>query len=364
MIPRLPVSVTSSMVLHGAILVFIANPGVVPKPALRVIGNVDLLIPAPRRPAAAPSQAPVKPPSTLDFLKMALPSLPKIISPVRPAALDVKLPEIRRAPIAPLEEPKLEDRGRLKTAPKIEALDLGKKRVEAARVEGAPIDSRRSKSALLEAPRLEEVGRRKVSDLPAAIALEEKRREAVDMKRMEALVPQFPTRKAPAQAMAVLREATPSERARLGDRLETFAPHPGLQLAPERVRPQDVPPLAKKLPVAEPAPARRPARAELAETPKSGVEIEGPLKNRKVAYYEIPEFPAWARDQGIMEASVAIRFTVSREGEVLPGMRVEQTSGYGRLDRLAMESLKKWRFVPGAAEDRQWGVITFRFILE
>ena len=40
-------------------------------------------------------------------------------------------------------------------------------------------------------------------------------------------------------------------------------------------------------------------------------------------------------------------------------------SGYGRLDRLALEHLKKWRFEALAlGEGNQWGVITFRFILE
>jgi len=62
---------------------------------------------------------------------------------------------------------------------------------------------------------------------------------------------------------------------------------------------------------------------------------------------------------------VAIRFYVSKEGVVSgDDMRVESTSGSGRLDRLAMESLKNWKFVPIAAEQRQWGVITFRFVLE
>jgi TonB family protein len=47
-------------------------------------------------------------------------------------------------------------------------------------------------------------------------------------------------------------------------------------------------------------------------------------------------------------------------------MRVERTSGYGRLDRLAMDHLKKWRFDPLRLDDprTEWGVITFRFILE
>ena len=53
-----------------------------------------------------------------------------------------------------------------------------------------------------------------------------------------------------------------------------------------------------------------------------------------------------------------------RDGAVMPDMRVEHTSGYGRLDRLAMDSLRNWKFEPIAAQERQWGIITFRFLLE
>jgi len=45
-------------------------------------------------------------------------------------------------------------------------------------------------------------------------------------------------------------------------------------------------------------------------------------------------------------------------------MRVERTSGYGRLDRLCMDSLRNWTFAPAPGSGAQWGVITFRFILE
>jgi TonB family protein len=98
---------------------------------------------------------------------------------------------------------------------------------------------------------------------------------------------------------------------------------------------------------------------------KKGLEIEGPLAHRKVLYYYVPPFPAWARDQGILEADVAVRFWVSPEGDVLSDdMRIDQTSGYGDMDRLAMDALKKWKFSPTEGEEKQWGVITFRFVLE
>ena len=108
---------------------------------------------------------------------------------------------------------------------------------------------------------------------------------------------------------------------------------------------------------------RRQVEASISES-KKGVEISGPLADRRVTASDIPPFPSWAHGQGILEATVSNRFTVNAEGAVTAGMRVERTSGYGRLDKLAMESLRNWRFESIAGSGVQWGVITFRFVLE
>ena len=114
--------------------------------------------------------------------------------------------------------------------------------------------------------------------------------------------------------------------------------------------------------VSAPKPAHR--QTAQAAVEKKGVQIEGPLADRKVVASAMPAFPAWARDQGILQADVSIRFTVDEDGNVMPGMRVENSSGYGRLDKLAMESLQNWRFAPNPGAGAQWGVITFKFVLE
>lgn len=284
---------------------------------------------------------------------MALPIIPR---PAELQRLEVKVPEVKRALMK--EPEKLKDMGRRKVSEKIDALDLGARRVEAAKIEEA-FPTRRAAAALAELPRLEEVGTRKVRNLPSALALEESRREAVTQQRLEQVL--GPARRVPS-TMAVLREATPPERARLGDKMPALLP------APERLilRPQaeEAPiPKPRVVPAAPPPEPRRQAAVQEASRQKS-VEIEGPLAERKIVAYELPTFPSWAQEQGILEAAVSIRFWVSPEGTVIPGMRVETTSGYGRLDRLAMESLKKWRFEVLAAQEKQWGVITFRFVME
>jgi protein TonB len=97
---------------------------------------------------------------------------------------------------------------------------------------------------------------------------------------------------------------------------------------------------------------------------KNGFDIAGPLNNRPILNKVIPQYPAWAEEQGII-GSVRIYFTVDATGAVRSNMQVRKTTGYPELDKLAMEALKQWRFAPFDAsdEDNQWGIITFTFSL-
>ena len=78
----------------------------------------------------------------------------------------------------------------------------------------------------------------------------------------------------------------------------------------------------------------------------------------------IPQYPAWAEEQGII-GSVRIWFTVTSDGTVRSNMRVTKTTGYPDLDKLALEALKQWTFASfeSADESNQWGIITFTFSL-
>ncbi len=349
---KVPASVMVSLALHAGLLVmFMGMMKEAPRQAAQIVEGVDLLIaPAPR-----PAEGTPKPViSTMDFLKMALPSAP----PRRAAlqAVDLKLPETRKTALA--DAPKLEDSSR-KLSPKLDALDLSRSRVSAATIAAEPVSRRRAAQTLAALPKLEEVGRRRVKNLPEAIALEDKRREATAILGGGLSAP-VPTsrRQALAAAAVPLQEAegAPAVAKRglsiLPDALE-LRPHAAAAVAPK----------IEKL-AAEPKLERRAAAAATEEGPKKGVEIEGPLKDRQVVSAAIPPFPEWARKQGLMEAEVAIRFNVDAEGNVMPGMRVERGSGYGRLDRLCMENLRNWTFVAAPGSGAQWGIITFRFILE
>jgi protein TonB len=96
----------------------------------------------------------------------------------------------------------------------------------------------------------------------------------------------------------------------------------------------------------------------------SSAGITGPLGQRRVLYTEVPEYPLWARREGV-EASVRYRFWVAPSGEVI---RVEtlRRSAYPDLEALGREALLRWRFAPlppGRYED-QWGEVSIVWRLD
>lgn len=350
--PRIPVSVVTSVGLHAAgLFVFMHMSQMAKKHDLRVISNVDLLIRVHKPVLPQPMPKTVTPPSTWNFLKMALPAVPKI----EPRALDIKRLGVKKDLMK--VAPKLQDKGKLAEMPKLEDMDLNRKRLDMAKIE-QKYETHKTAAALAALPPLEEVGRRRVANLPAAIALEERRQEAVGLQRMEAI--SAATRHS-APDMATLQEAAgaPAPASRFAEKIASMLPAENARL--------DLGQQMRQAPIQKtfiaPPPERRKESAAMAEK-KKGVEIEGPLADRRVVSYQVPKFPDWAQQQGILEAAVSIRFWVSREGDVLPNLRIERSSGYSRLDRLAMDSLQRWKFAPLLVDEKQWGVITFRFVLE
>ena len=355
---RMPGSAVASLVLHAAVLglwLYTLKHTAVHHEVS--VGSVDIIkvtkaVPLPeKRIAKAPPAT-----SAFDFLKMALPSAPHMAAP---KMAEVKLPETHK-PMT-VEQPKLHDRGRLDTGPKLDMdVDHHDSGLDIAKVESR-IPSRKL-AAMAAMPKLEDIGRRRVSNLPAALAMEEKRQAAASgLQGVSALSARTERHGGVAQAEAI-QDAAPAggtQSGTFGSKIASLLPERSLDMSHAQV------PNQIKESIAAPAEAPKRKHAALQTgAPKKGVEIEGPLADRKVLNYEIPEFPSWAKEQGILEASVAIRFWVNKGGDVLPNMRVEHTSGYGRLDRLAMDALSKWKFAPLLSEERQWGVITFRFLLE
>lgn len=352
---KLPASVVISLSLHGgALVIFGLMMHAAPKQAAQVVEGVTLLTEAPKpRPENAAPKAP--PLSTMDFLKLALPSAPHSAAP---AQVQLKEPEHK---IALADAPKLQDRTQ-RSLPKLQALSLADRPAEASKLDVKIHDRRAATNTLAALPRLEDVGRRRIKNLPQALALEDQRREAVAAIGMPDVKLKTSTRGQGVAAVAALQEASPASESGGGKKLGSLLPEKPLLLDSHPQAAMAAPKLEK---VASDAPKLQRRQATQAEaTQNKGMTIEGPLADRQIASYAVPQFPAWARDQGILEADVAIRFTVDEGGSVMPGMRVVNSSGYGRLDKLAMDTLKTWSFVPKPGAGVQWGVITFKFVLE
>ena len=130
----------------------------------------------------------------------------------------------------------------------------------------------------------------------------------------------------------------------------------------------------KKLLKAQPGQKKRASLEKLKANPleksrwgqkKGPFSMEGPLKYRKIKKMDLPPYPRWAEEKAI-EASVSIRLWVDPKGRVKDNMYLEKASGYGELDTLAKDALRKFIFVSlpdDQVQEDEWGVATFRFEL-
>jgi len=326
-----------------------------PETSSVVLNNVDLIMQEREARVRAPQQN-----KTLNFLKLALPQIPRIAAPEMPKLpqIDIKAPDHSRAALD-LPKSLTERAGRVAGAQKLD-MDAGS-RVNAS-VKDAGLDLKADRSAVAIAPRieLEEVGFKKAPSLPQGLKFEDagpavrpqtmqELNLAVDNARRAAAAPQAlserqgsvagarqaPVLEGPAQRLTEARSAN----VQLASRPQPSISAESISLRHESLRQEEA------------APQR--------------MEITGPLSRRKVLKFYAPPFPDWARDRGLLEAAVSVKFYVDNSGRVLDNAAVEKTSGYGVLDRLAVDAIKRWTFEPlSGPASRQWGIITFRFVSE
>lgn len=96
------------------------------------------------------------------------------------------------------------------------------------------------------------------------------------------------------------------------------------------------------------------------------VSIQGEVKNREVLHREPVPIPRWLEEKGI-EAEVLVRFVVNPDGEVGNSLFIEKTSGYAELDRIALETVKKFIFAPlplTGKQVEQSGILRIRFTIQ
>ena len=162
-------------------------------------------------------------------------------------------------------------------------------------------------------------------------------------------------------------------------------PAPKLQLVQPKIKPQ---PLPKPTPVVQPqlqpspvltqaapseaapvVPAAAPATAPAAgntrpnTTPSPAVVL--PSTDADYLNNPTPPYPRISRRMG-EQGTVVIRVFINTEGRAEKA-EIRTSSGYTRLDDVALDTVKRWRFVPGkraGVPEAMWFNVPVRFVLD
>ena len=136
-----------------------------------------------------------------------------------------------------------------------------------------------------------------------------------------------PPKPKPAPLPAAIQDPTPAPNAPTG----------ALDVAP----PTPPAPPAPPTPPAPPAPSPAPAAPAAPVAPK----IELPSSNAAYLNNPSPAFPSVSRRLG-EQGKVTLRVLISAAG--LPErVEIAKSSGFDRLDNAALDTVKRWKFVPG-----------------
>ncbi len=156
-----------------------------------------------------------------------------------------------------------------------------------------------------------------------------------------------------APARPVLSTEAPSPHSAVAAPQPKAAPAPTTATAPTASA-QAVEPATTSANTAATTQAKAPEPA--VEQPSSKAQY---LKNPK------PPYPPTSRRLG-EEGKVVIRVLISAEG--LPSQaQIHKSSGFERLDQAALETIERWRFVPGkrgGVPEAMWFNVPFDFILD
>ncbi len=135
----------------------------------------------------------------------------------------------------------------------------------------------------------------------------------------------------------------------------------------------ELPPVLEKIETTTPenAPAQNVASSNLASSSVSQSEhisdepIVLPNLNASYLNNPAPPYPSLSRQNG-EQGKVLVRTFVNEAGNV-EKVTLKKSSGYERLDNVALETVKAWRFVPATQGDKNvsaWIVVPISFSLE
>lgn len=143
-------------------------------------------------------------------------------------------------------------------------------------------------------------------------------------------------------------------------------PQPVQQAEPSPVAPEATPPepVAPALPQ-PPAPAPITAAPPAPPAPPPPPVVQLPSSSAAYLNNPRPPYPPLSRRLG-EQGKVVVRVFIETDGSASRA-EVQQSSGYERLDRTAVETVLRWRYVPGkraGVPEAMWFNIPINFVLE
>ena len=141
-------------------------------------------------------------------------------------------------------------------------------------------------------------------------------------------------------------------------------PRPAPKAPSQEVAPQLPAPPAPAPPApAPPAPPTPPSPAPPA--PLAPAKVELPSSNAAYLQNPPPAYPPMSRRLG-EQGKVVLRVLIGADGRAA-NAEIRQSSGYDRLDRVALDTVLKWRYVPGkraGVAEAMWFNVPINFVLE
>lgn len=142
----------------------------------------------------------------------------------------------------------------------------------------------------------------------------------------------------------------------------TPAPPPSPQAAPALPTPAAAPATAAAAPAASTGKAA-PSTAPIAEAAPARIEL--PSTNADYLNNPKPAYPPASKRMG-EQGKVVVRVLISADGTAQKA-EIRQSSGFDRLDQAALDTVLKWRYVPGkrgGAAETMWFNVPINFVLE
>ena len=164
------------------------------------------------------------------------------------------------------------------------------------------------------------------------------------------------------QQPALPLQATPPRPA--GPRAQPSSQHPAV-LPESPTAPRELAPgtsTALPSPAAAAAPA---ATGSARPTPPAAAAVVLPSSDADYLHNPPPAYPRMSRRMG-EQGTVLVRVFISADGRAEKA-EIRTSSGYPRLDEAALETVQRWRYVPGqraGQPEAMWFNVPIRFVLD